>query len=230
MSSIPQVSEAMKTILTQRASELERPTGFVQRSTAQLRGAIFAQAVVFGLLANPQASYSQLRHVIGSLGVHVSRQAVEQRFDAHAVAFVRQLFEEATGQVIQSEGRIPDLLARFAGVFLQDGTRISLPASLAEQWPGSGDGNPPPQGCLRVQVRLNYASGHWHGVWVQPGREARRRARRSTPRCQKGRCGLWIVAICSWHACASWSRRVGSFCFLPAQIWSSLTPRACAVR
>ena len=68
-----------------------RQTGFVERSTAQLTGPIFAQTLVFGLLANPQASYSQLRHVAASLGVHVSRQAVEQRFDEHSVALMRSL-------------------------------------------------------------------------------------------------------------------------------------------
>jgi len=215
MSSIPQVSEAMKKILTERASDLERPTGFVQRSTAQLRGAIFAQAVVFGLLANPQASYSQLRHVIGSLGVHVSRQAVEQRFDSHAVALVRQLFEEATGQVIQSEGRIPDLLARFAGVFLQDGTRISLPDSLAEQWPGSGGGNPPtPQGCLRVQVRLNYASGQWQGVWVQQGCEGEATGEAVDTPLPEG--ALWIVDSGYLHlARMRQMEKTGRFFLLP---------------
>jgi len=171
MSSLSQVSEAMKQILTERASALERSTGFVQRSSAYLRGELFPQGVVFGWLANPQASYSQLRHVIGSLGVQVSRQAVEQRFDQHSVTLMRQLFEEATGQVIQSESTVPDLLARFTAVVLQDGTRIGFPEKMAEQWPGSGGGDAR-EGCLRVQVRLNDGSGHWQGVGIHHGRQA----------------------------------------------------------
>lgn len=35
MSSIPQVSEAMQRVLTTQAKEIERETGFVQRSSAQ---------------------------------------------------------------------------------------------------------------------------------------------------------------------------------------------------
>ena len=35
MSSISQVSDALKRVLTARAKELERETGFVERSTAQ---------------------------------------------------------------------------------------------------------------------------------------------------------------------------------------------------
>ena len=91
MSSIPQVGEAMKRVLTTRAKELERESGLVQRSTAQLDGPIFAQMTVFGWMDNPEASYAQLRHVAASLDVSVSTQAVEQRFGAQSAAFLNQI-------------------------------------------------------------------------------------------------------------------------------------------
>ncbi len=84
MSSISQVSDALRRVLTRRAKELERETGFVERSTAQLDGPTFVQTMVFGWLDNPEASYGQLRHVAASLGVPISSQAVEQRFGAEA--------------------------------------------------------------------------------------------------------------------------------------------------
>jgi len=84
MSSISQVAEAMQRVLTRRAKELERESGFVQRSTAQFYGPTFSQSTVFGWMDNPEASYPQLRHVAASLGVSVSSQAVEQRFGAEA--------------------------------------------------------------------------------------------------------------------------------------------------
>ncbi len=172
MSSIPQVSEAMRYVLSERATALERESGLVQRSSARLNGAILAQSLVFGFLANPEASYSQLRHVAASLGVQVSRQAIEQRMGQASVVFLRQLLEEATGQVIESEGRMPELLSRFQGVYLQDGTKISLPSSLAKAWPGnSRENSPSPKGCMQVQVRLEVAQGRWTGLWLQHGRE-----------------------------------------------------------
>ena len=48
MSSIAQVSDALKRVLTERAKELERETGFVERSTAQLDGPTFVSTTVFG--------------------------------------------------------------------------------------------------------------------------------------------------------------------------------------
>jgi len=101
----------------------------------------------------------------------VSKQAFEQRMGEESVALLRQVLEEGVGQLIQSEATVPDLLARFSGIFLQDGTQISLPASLASQWPGTQNTPPFVRGSLRVQIRLELARGQWAGLWLQHGRE-----------------------------------------------------------
>lgn len=172
MSSIPQVSQAMQTILTSRAKALERPTGFVQRSSVELDGPVFAQTCVLTWMHTPDAGYSQLRHTAASLGVHVSNQAIEQRFSEASSRLLRALLDEAVLQMISSEATAPELLARFNGVYLQDGTVISLPASLAQQWQGSG--KPGQEAALRVQGRLEWSSGQLHGLWLQEARAAER--------------------------------------------------------
>jgi hypothetical protein len=175
MSSIPQVADALKRILTRRAKELERETGFVERSTAQLDGPIFAQTTVFGWMDTPEASYPQLRHVAASLGVSVSSQAVEQRFGVESAALLRELLQEAVGEVLASEARAPELLSRFNGVYVQDGTIISLPLELRDEWRGCGGSTPEAgQSSLRVQVRLDLAQGGMQGPWLQEGRAAER--------------------------------------------------------
>ena len=138
MSSISQVSAAMQRILDTRAKAWERKTGFVQRSSVQLDGPAFVQTCVLTWMQRPEASYSQLRHTATSLGVHVSNQAIEQRFGPASRQLMRALLEEAVQEVISSEARVPELLGRFNGVYLQDGTVLSLPESLAGPWPGSG--------------------------------------------------------------------------------------------
>jgi hypothetical protein len=175
MSSISQVSEAMRGVLTSQAKEVERQTGFVERSSAQLDGPTFAQLLVFGWMDQPQASYSQLRHVAASLGVQVSNQAVEQRFSPQSVALLRALLETAVGEVISSEARAPQLLSRFNGVYVQDGTVISLPSELREQWRGCGGSTPEAgQSSLRLQVRLDLKAGRMQGPWLQEGRASER--------------------------------------------------------
>jgi hypothetical protein len=173
MSSIPQVAEAMQTILTRRAEELAEETGFVQRSTAQLDGPIFTQMTVFAWMFNPAASYSQLRHVAASLGVAVSNQAIEQRFGPASSELLKRVLAEAVGEVISSEASAPEILSRFNGVYLQDGTVIGLPSSLAQQWQGCGGSTPQAgQSSLRLQARLDLASGQLQGPWLQSGRES----------------------------------------------------------
>ena len=175
MSSIAQVSDALKRVLTERAKELERETGFVERSTAHLDGPTFSQTTVFGWMDTPEASYPQLRHVAASLGVPVSSQAVEQRFGAESASLLRELLQEAVGEVLWSEASAPELLSRFNGVYVQDGTIISLPPELHDEWRGCG-GSTPEAGLssMRVQVRLDLAQGGIQGPWRHLGRAAER--------------------------------------------------------
>ena len=175
MSSISQVADALKRVLTTHAKELERETGFVERSTAQLDGPTFSQTTVFGWMDTPEASYPQLRHVAASLGVSVSSQAVEQRFGVESAALLRELLQEAVGEVLWSEASAPELLSRFNGVYVQDGTIISLPPELGDEWRGCGGSTPEAgQSSMRVQVRLDLAQGGMQGPWLQEGRAAER--------------------------------------------------------
>src|SRR5712691_2308004 len=175
MSSITQVAQAMQRVLSTKAKQRERETGFVQRSTAQLDGPTFSQTTVFGWMDTPEASYPQLRHVAASLGVPVSTQAVEQRFGTESAALLRELLQEAVGEVLCSEAHAPELLSRFNGVYVQDGTVISLPAELRDEWRGCG-GSTPEAGLssMRVQVRIDLAQGGMQGPWLQEGRAAER--------------------------------------------------------
>src|SRR6266568_7215384 len=175
MSSIPQIAGAMERVLRTRAKELERETGFVHRSTAQLDGPTFVQTTVFGWIDHAEASYAQLRHVAASLGVRVSPQAIEQRFGAESAALLREVLQAAVGEVLSSEGPAPELLSRFQGVYVQDGTVISLPEELRDEWRGCGGSTPEAgQSSLRVQVRLDLAQGGMQGPWLQEGRAAER--------------------------------------------------------
>jgi hypothetical protein len=172
MSSIAQVSETMQTILTSRAKALERESGFVERSSAQLDGPIFSQTTVLTWMYTAEARYTQLRHTAASLGVQVSNQAIEQRFSEASARLLRALLEEAVEQVISSEANAPAVLARFKGVYVQDGTVISLPASLAHEWQGHGQAGQ--EAAVRVQGQLELGSGCLSGLWLQAGREAER--------------------------------------------------------
>jgi Transposase DDE domain len=121
--------------------------------------------------------------VAASLGVPVSSQAVEQRFGAESATLLREVLQEAVGEALSSETSAPEVLRRFNGVYVQDGTIISLPAALRDEWRGCG-GNTPAAGqsSLRVQVRLDLAQGGMQGPWRHLGRAAERSGEAPLPR------------------------------------------------
>ena len=74
---------------------------------------------------NGLASYSQLNHVVASLDLHVRNQAIEERFGPASSKLVRQLLEEATGQLLEGQAVETPLFEHFpGGVFLQDGSVV----------------------------------------------------------------------------------------------------------
>jgi hypothetical protein len=173
MSTVSQISRELEWILDDYPRQMERQVGFVQRSTVKLDGSRFVRTLVLGWMHEAEASYSQLTAVANSLGPAVSQQAVEQRFSAASVTLFKTVLQEAGRYLLTSQCAVPDLLARFAGVYLQDGSVISLPDTFAERYPGTG-GNSPQAGrsSLRIQVRWDISQGGIDGLWVQAGREA----------------------------------------------------------
>ena len=173
MSTVSQVSKVMQWVLNEYPHVIERKTGFVQRSTAKLDGVTFVQGVVLGWMGEPEASYSQLRSVIATLGTDVSSQALEQRFGKASAELLKAVLNEAIKQVISHEGVVPELFARFNGVYSQDGSIVALPASMKEQYLGCG-GKGPEAGVssMRLEVRWELSHGGISGPWITPGRQA----------------------------------------------------------
>lgn len=173
MSTVSQVSQAMQWVLTDFPRLIERKTGFVQRSTAKLDGPTFVRGLVLAWMAMPEASYSQLRSSLATLGANVKSQAVEQRFSPASVKLFKEVLQEAIKQVICHEGEVPELFSRFNGVYNQDGSIVTLPASMKEQYPGCG-GSTAEAGVssMRLEVRWDLSHGSMSGPWITAGREA----------------------------------------------------------
>jgi len=174
MSTVAQVSEAMQWVLNEFPREVQRKTGFVQRSTARLDGVTMVRGLVLAWIHQPDASYSQLCRCIATLGVDVTSQALEQRFGPESVKLFKEVLNEAIKQVFCYEGEnVPELFGRFNGVYTQDGSVVALPASMAERYPGCG-GKGPEAGIssMRLEVRWDLSGGGMSGPWVTSGREA----------------------------------------------------------
>jgi hypothetical protein len=89
---------------------------------------------------------------------------------------MRQLLEEAAGQLVEGPALELALWEHFAGgVYLQDGSVVSLPHELRSQWRGSGGKAGTNASGLRIQARWEMRCGGLHGLWLQEARASERR-------------------------------------------------------
>lgn len=87
MTTIPQVAAAMQHVLSTTADAAAQHTRFMQRPRkAKLTGSTFAQTLVFGWLADPDARLDRLTQTAAALGVPITPQALDQRFTPAAAA------------------------------------------------------------------------------------------------------------------------------------------------
>jgi len=165
MTTVADLTQALQALFTTTADHLARRTGFVQR-TSKLTGAAFVQALVFGWLANPQASVEALAQAAAAVGVAISAQGLDQRFTEAAATFLEHMLTAAVQTVIAADPVAIPLLERFSAVVLLDSSTITLPAALALWWPGCSTGT----AALKLHVRYDLCRGCLSGLVVQEGR------------------------------------------------------------
>jgi hypothetical protein len=153
--SIDELCEILQQLLIDDANQLGRASGFIQRER-KLTGASFAQSLIFGWQANPQASLEDLCQSARVCGVEISPQGLQERLNSpQANAFLYQLLLRGITYLVQVQSERQDLLADFNGVYIQDSSKIELPACLHPLWQGNQNG----QATLKLQTVLDYQHG-----------------------------------------------------------------------
>lgn len=171
MASIPEVAGAIRRILTEVATTVERTTGFVQRQS-KLTGALFVQTVVLTWLERPDATLAELSQTASELGVSISPQGLAERFTDRASLLLEEVLGAAVAEVIVADPVAIPILRRFRAVTAQDSTTIALPAELADYWRGCGGTTPEGEAALKLQVRLDLLGGRLEGPLLEDGRAA----------------------------------------------------------
>ena len=157
MTTVAQVCEAMQRLLTEVADEAGVSSGFIRRRR-KLSGAGFVQTLVFGWMANPQASLEELSQSAATCGVRISGQGLEQRFSETASECLKRVLESSVGMLLEASGGQMGFLGRFRGVYLLDSTVVGLPVSLQKLWQGCGNQNGSSAG-VKIQTSLEYQRG-----------------------------------------------------------------------
>jgi hypothetical protein len=173
---VAQLAQAMQTLLTADAEQAARDAAFVKRKR-QLTGPAFAQALVFGWMAKPDATLENLAVTAAAAGADVTAQAVDRRFGPAAADCLRRLLQRGLRYAWDAQPATGPLLRRFHGVYLLDSTVVALPVALAQLWPGCGGRGDDAacQAALKVQVRWELTSATLEGLSLHAGKESEAR-------------------------------------------------------
>lgn len=182
---VKQIIHEMQEVFVQKSRALAVPSGFCQR-TSPISSSAWVQGLVFGWLADPNASLSSLARALAVAGASVSPQAVQYRFGEAGAALLRGVLEEMTAYALHDAAQRnrqrskrkrsehhSAWLEAFPAIWLRDSTLIPLPAALHDKWPGTGkakvsakdqEGKEPkskvsPSASLKVSVKWEWHSG-----------------------------------------------------------------------
>lgn len=172
MTTIPQLSAALQTVLTTTAEEVGAELHYIRRpDLASFSASTLVQTLVLGWLAHPDASLEQLAQTAARLGLSVSPQAIDQRFNFATAALLRGVLERSFSQAIASDPVAVPLLQRFNGLYLHDSTTIVLPDALADYARGCGGSSATnTQAALKCGLQLDLLTGAYRQLDLVDGR------------------------------------------------------------
>jgi len=155
----------MQQLLGERAEELGRETGFVQRAS-KMSGAVFAQTMVMGCLEKPEATLGELVQSSAEAGVVISEAGLQQRLTRRAVAFMEALLKEAIVQFGEGKRLGKDVLKRFTSVHILDSSQITLPGALETYFQGTQH-----KAAIKLQLSFEYLQGVFRALTFTPARQ-----------------------------------------------------------
>jgi hypothetical protein len=167
---VTRVASSLQTLFGSMAEDVARDSPVVLRCR-KFTTATLAQTFVFGFLNHPRASDEQLAQIAGLFGVHVTTQAVEQRFTPRLAAFLEALFRKAVGHVLGARNALAPILERFPAVYLLDSTSESLPDAQRDRFPGCGGSHGGGQAAMKLQTLWELRSGALQAVEIEAGRD-----------------------------------------------------------
>lgn len=166
---IAKVGAALQRLFGDMVEKAAVSSGVIARKR-KFTGLSLARTFVLGFLRNPEASDDELAQMAVQCGAAVTPQAIEQRHTLKLVTFLETLFREATKVVVGSHQALAPFLERFSRVTVLDSSTITLPDSMAEQYPGCGGSHGGGQAALKLQTELDLRSGALEHVAIESGR------------------------------------------------------------
>src|SRR5919199_1409634 len=173
MTMLPQISATMHTVLTTTTEATVTSLQYAKRpDRAKFTPSTLVQTLVFGWLADPQATVEQFAPMAGRLGVDVSPKAIDQPFPHAPAPLLQQVLTASIQHVVSADPVAIPILQRFTSVRVHDSTTIGLPDALATTWSGCGNDTGRGTAGLKCGVQVDLLTGARCGLDLADGRAA----------------------------------------------------------
>ncbi len=171
MTTLPQISTQLQTLLTTTTDTIAQDRAYVRRpDRAKFTPSTLVQTFVFGWWAEPGATVEQLAQMALRLGVEVSPQAIDQRFTSKTAALLQAVLAASMQHVVRATPVAIPILQRFTSVLVHDSTTIPLPDALTSTWRGCGNDTTRGTAGLKCGVQLDLLTGALYGLDLAHGR------------------------------------------------------------
>jgi hypothetical protein len=169
MSIIGTVAASLQSALGAALDQIGRRTGAIRRQR-KFSGASLFKTVVLTLMNCPNATTDDFVATAAQLKVTVTPEALEKRFTARLIDFLRAGLEHVLGHAVVVPPAAIPLLDRFTAVELGDSTTLTVPDAYADEFPGCGGKAGSGQAAVKIQVRWDLLAGALKKVVVEAGR------------------------------------------------------------
>lgn len=168
--SIPKVAQNLIGFFKKVAQKIGEEVEFIKREDkAKVKAEAFVQTLTISALSNEKASLEDMCANFKQAGVNISKQGLDQRFNAPAAELMRNCLMQALTQFKTEQHHVIDLLKPFAGVEILDSSVIRLPLEMKEIFPGTGRKHS--EAALKIQTLLNYVSGQVEEITITDERK-----------------------------------------------------------
>ncbi|MBX3238785.1 MAG: IS4 family transposase [Chitinophagaceae bacterium] len=149
------------------AEQIARQTGFIKRSSTKLSADGFINTLMVSESPQSQISLPDLTAILRqSHGIEISKEALHQRFNPQAVAFLEKILQQALQQHLLREKGSPKL--HFPRIKIKDSTKFKLPTDYNGAYRGYGNFSKT-NGMISLQYEYDLVSGHWLSLQLTEG-------------------------------------------------------------
>jgi hypothetical protein len=204
MNTIPQVTATLQSLFESDAEEIGRRVGLIRR-LRKFSAAIVLKMLVFTLLKTPRPKTKNYASTAAQLGVTVTERAVEKRFTATLVRFLRAVLECLLQKVVAMPPVATPLLKKFTAVYIGDSTTIALPDDCAGEFPGCGGKSGSGKAALKIQALWELCTGTLVRLRIEPGRQSDNKSAILADTPAAGSLSIWDLGYFCLKRFAAWT-------------------------